>query len=455
MNEFALILADGFESGLTLAQQLSRFARELFDARIGTTDLVVWCAVILGVNCGMLGSFTVLRRQSLLGDAIGHAVLPGVVVGFLASSSRATPALLIGAMTAGLIAAGMISALGRTTILKSGECMGVVFTGMYALGIVLMKEAQRSGTPGSSGLERFLFGQIVGVSAADVATMAGVLVLTVGVLVMFWRAISATSFDPEFAQSVGIPARWIELLMTALVTGAIVISIQAVGVVLVAAMLVTPSATAYLLTDRLARMVILASGIGALGGVLGAFFSLFGENLPTGAFMVLAVSVLFGLALLVGPDHGVIPRLVRIWRQRDRTRAENLIRTLYLLSESQRDSVRTTNHFTIDSIAAYRKEPVSLVARLLKAARRRNWVSVDREQRISLTDDGLAAAGRVVRSHRLWELFLTQEANLAPDHVHADAEYIEHMLPPETIEKLERMLDHPVSDPHGKPIPSA
>src|SRR5687768_5284266 len=163
-----LPIAARFDSDLTSWAQVRRFVMALFDARIDSTDCVVWAAIMLGVTCGVLGCFIVLRRQSLLGDAIGHSVLPGVCVGFLVAGYKSTPALLIGALVAGLLATWMIGLLQRTTRLKSGECMGVVFTAFYGLGIVLVKYIQNhpeSGA-GQAGLERFLFGQIAGISLA-------------------------------------------------------------------------------------------------------------------------------------------------------------------------------------------------------------------------------------------------------------------------------------------------
>jgi manganese/zinc/iron transport system permease protein len=445
-------LAARFDSDLTSWAQVRRFALALFDARIDSTDCVVWGAVLLGVTCGLLGCFIVLRRQSLLGDAIGHAVLPGVCLGFLFAGTRATPVLLLGAMVAGLLAAALIGLLQRTTRLKTGECMGVVFTGFYGLGIVLLKYIQNRGMAAQSGLDKFLFGQIVGISLSDVIYMAVIALLAIGAVVVFWRELAVASFDESFAFSVGIPVRAVHYLLTGLITVAIVISIQAVGVVLVAAMLVTPAATAYLLTDRLHRMAILSSLFGAVAGVAGAFLSMLGDDLPTGAFMVLGASALFALAFALSPRHGVLPRLWRVWERRRRTQAENLLRTLYIMMEARGTADR---RFGVHDVAAKRQETPGVVRGLWQLAAARGWVDARSRDPIILTDEGFEEAKRVVRNHRLWELFLTTEAKLASDHVHADAEYIEHVLPRDVLARLEQMLDNPSQDPHGKPIPAA
>jgi manganese/zinc/iron transport system permease protein len=452
MNVIPSILAAGFTSEAPLSETIARFFRALFDSRIEATDCVVWAAVLLGITCGLLGSFIVLRRQSLLGDAIGHAVLPGVCLGFLFAGVRSTPSLLAGAMSAGVLAAALIGLLQRTTRLKSGECMGVVFTGFYGIGIVLLKFIQNRRMQGQAGLEKFLFGQIVGTSLRDVIYMGCIALIAIVIVIIFWRKLAVSSFDEDFAFSLGIPVRVIHYLLTGLLTVAIVISIQAVGVVLVAAMLITPAATAYLLTDRLHRMAILSAIFGAAAGVLGAFLSLLGNNLPTGAFMVLGASTLFAAAFLLSPTHGLLPRWYRLYQRRRKTQAENLLRTLYLILEKRGTDDR---RFGVDDVAAQRQESAGHVKRLARIATHRGWVEPGSPDPIILSDDGLAEARRVVRNHRLWELFLTQEAKLAADHVHADAEYIEHVLPRDVLARLEEMLDGPSVDPHGRPIPAS
>lgn len=449
------LLAARFSSERGSVQLVRDALVSLFDHRIEGIDCVIWAAILLGITCGVLGCFIVLRRQSLLGDAIGHSVLPGVCLGFIIAGGRSTPVLLGGALLAGLVATWLISVLQRTTRLKPGECMGVVFTGFYGLGIVALRYIQNHpelGT-GQAGLERFLFGQIAGISLADVGYIAVVAVLTLITVVVLWRKLAIWSFDEGFAHGIGIPTRAVEYTLTFLLTLAIIISIQAVGVVLVAALLITPAATAYLVTDRLHKMVLVAALGGAAAGVVGVLASLAlssgSRDMPTGATMVLAAAVVFALAFAFSPRHGLVPRLARLWERRRRTQAENLLKTLYQIMERRGNSDR---RFGISDVASARQESIVHVRRLAQIARRRGWLAGDVDPLV-LTDSGLAEAQRVVRNHRLWELFLTQEAKLAVDHVHADAEYIEHVLPRDVVARLERMLENPKEDPHGRRIP--
>src|SRR5215213_9987919 len=288
--------------------------------------------------------------------------------------------------------------------------------------------------------------------------MAVIAIVSIAFVMVFWRKLAAWAFDEEFAFSIGLPVKVLDYLVTALMTVAIVISIQAVGVVLVAAMLVTPAATAYLLTDRLHRMVVLAAIFGAAAGVMGAFLSLLGKDLPTGSLMVLSASLLFLMAFLMSPRHGLFPRMARLWERRRRTQAENLLRTLYIMTEKRHGGAvargeAIDRRFGVDDVAAQRQETPWHVRKLWRLAAGHGWVERHSADPMLLTDAGLAEARRVVRNHRLWELFLTQEARLASDHVHADAEHIEHVLPRDVLRRLEQMLDNPVADPHGRPIP--
>jgi Mn-dependent DtxR family transcriptional regulator len=204
-------------------------------------------------------------------------------------------------------------------------------------------------------------------------------------------------------------------------------------------------------------MVLLAAIFGASAGVMGAIISLLGADLPTGSLMVVAAGTLFGLAFLLSPRHGLLPRLRRVWQRRQRTQAENLLRMLYLIMERRAGGGPVPDdadrRFGVSDAAGARGTTPVAVRKYWRLAARRGWVDPASPDPMILTNDGFSEARRVVRNHRLWELFLTQEAKMATDHVHADAEEIEHVLPRDVLAKLEQMLDYPKADPHGKPIP--
>lgn len=414
---------------------------------------VVGC-VLLGLCCGLLGTFIVVRQFALFGDMLAHAVLPGIAVGYLWNLSKQPLHLFLGAVVAGLVGAVLVNLIQQTTRLKRDSALGIVLGGFYGIGILLVTLIQR--LPGDkSGLKSFLFGSAAALSEADVGLIALVSVVAVLLLGFLFPYFKAVSFDPTFASSIGIPAKALNYLLMLLLAWAVVSALQAVGVVLVSALLVTPAATAYLLTDRLYRMALLAMGFGMLAGALGAFLSALQTGLPTGPFIVLSASAVFCLAFLFAPRHGWVPR----WRQRreqsQRIGRENTLKALFHLRESAGIGVKEAGTVTLSQLASHRGETPEEARRQVEELVRHGLAELGGEgTEIQLSPAGRARSAEIVRNHRLWELYLTNAANIAPDHVHDDAEKIEHVLGEEIVAELERALDQPSVDPHGKQIPS-
>ena len=263
-------------------------------------------SAILGVVGGALGSFAVLRRQGLLGDALAHATLPGVCVAFMLTGTKNPAVLLLGAaLSAGVGALFVLAVVGGTRI-KQDAALGIVLSVFFGAGIVLLTYIAGSGDAGQSGLDRFIFGQAATIVRADVATM-GLLALTALVLLaLFFKEFKLLSFDPAFGASLGYPVGALNVLLTALIVVAVVVGIQAVGVVLMAAMLITPAAAARQWTDRLSVMVCLSAVFGAASGVGGALVSATGSNLPTGPLIVLFATGVLAVSLVLGRRHGFL-----------------------------------------------------------------------------------------------------------------------------------------------------
>ena len=408
--------------------------------------------MLLGISCGLLGSFIVVRKMALFGDALSHAVLPGVALGFLWNMSKDPVAIFIGATLAGLLGAGVVHLIKQTTRLKEDTALGLVLASFFAVGICMVTMIQRLPTGNKSGIDKFLFGQAAAIGANDVQLMAVVTGLAVVVIFAFYKEFLLTSFDAGFARAAGFPVQVFHYALMLLLAFAVVIALQAVGVVLVSAMLITPAAAAYLLTDRMHRMLLLAALFGMASGALGAFLSFLGNNLPTGPFMVLAATAVFGAAFLFGPRHGV---LARWWRQRSRSariQRENTLKAIYHVLEA-RDF--KGEGVSLRELAERRRETLEDVSAQATALRTHSLATLHEDgNQVFLTPDGWQRACAIVRNHRLWELYLTNEARLAADHVHEDAEKIEHVLGEETVRELERRLRNATTDPHGRRIPS-
>ena len=244
-------------------------------------------------------------------------------------------------------------------------------------------------------------------------------------------------------------------LLMLLLAWAVVSALQAVGVVLVSALLVIPAATAYLLTDRLHRMAGLSMLFGMIAGAAGAFLSALQTGLPTGPFVVLSASALFVGAFLFAPNHGVVPRWSRQRHQSRKIRRENTLKAIFHLLENEGSDVaegKVSHQALVDQ---RRRSPLLVDGEIAALVRHGLAESPDEQGRVTLTEAGRARAMEIVRNHRLWELFLTNAANIAPDHVHDDAEKIEHILGEDIVRELERSLDQPTEDPHGRVIPLA
>lgn len=404
--------------------------------------------LLLGLTCGLLGGFLVLRRLSLMGDTLGHAVLPGVMGAYLLTGVKSVGPLLFGAAITGFLGAATVWLLTRYSRLKEDTAMGLVLSSFFGFGIVLLTMIQKQGSGNQSGLDKFLFGQAAALGPGDLQVMALAAALTLLLVGLLFKELVVTSFDPGFATSIGIRADAMHVLLMVLVTFAIVSSIHAVGVVLVAAMLILPAATAHLLADRMVPYLLLSAVLGMVSGAAGAFFSFLGASLPTGPCMVLSGGVLFALAWTFGPTHGRLSQILRHRRRAARVQRENTLKSIYAVMETR----GLEPLVALGEVAARRGETVPEVRRRLGPLVRRGLAQVDGDT-VRLTPPGLERAAKVVRNHRLWELYLTHEADIAADHVHRDAEEIEHVLGPELVAELEARLGAVEVDPHGRPIP--
>jgi iron/zinc/copper transport system permease protein len=261
-------------------------------------------AILVGIICGVIGCFIILRGMALMGDAISHAVLPGVVIAYMLGAS-----FFIGATITGVLTALAIGYVSQNSRIKDDSAIGIMFTAAFALGIVLITGLRGTGVD----LWHILFGNVLAVSRSDLYVTLGIGAFVLLMIVLFYRPLLLSTFDPIMAKATGIPVRMIHYLLMLLLSLVTVASLKTVGIVLVVAMLITPGATAYLLTDRLPIMLSLSAVIGVLSAVIGMYYSVI-YDVASGASIVLVASVFFGLAFFFSPKQGVITRK---WRARN------------------------------------------------------------------------------------------------------------------------------------------
>ena len=292
-------------------------------------------AAILGVVSGVLGSFAVLRRQGLMGDALSHAALPGIALAYMITGAKTPIVLMIGAGLAGWIGMLLILRIVRHTRIDSGSALGIVLTVFFGIGIVLLTVIQKSNDGNQAGLDKFLFGQVAALVAEQVATMAilgGVALLLV---LLLFKEFKLLTFDADFARSLHLPTHALDLLLTSLLVVAIVIGLNTVGVVLMSAMLVAPAAAARQWTNRLSVMLVLAAAFGAMGGVAGALFSWMDKGIAAGPAIILSVTAIFVLSLFLGSARGLVWDWRRARRNRSRLQAPPLAQDAPAIPETQ------------------------------------------------------------------------------------------------------------------------
>lgn len=314
--------------------QLSLFNDLLFDYTLRTVALG---SAVLGIVSGALGAFAVLRKQSLLGDAMSHAALPGIAIAFLLTGSKMPLVLIVGAAIAGWIATLIIMSIVRATRVKYDTALGMILSVFFGFGLVLLTIIQKRPDATQAGLDKFLFGQAAALLERDVITMAVLGGIAILVMLLFWKQFKLLSFDPDFGASLGIPMRFLDVVLTTLIVIAIVIGLQTVGVVLMSAMIVAPASAARQWTDKLGQMILLSALFGALAGVSGALLSSSISRLPTGPTIVLCVSAIVLISIFLAPARGLIWKWVREAKNRGRLRLEGMLEDLYSLAIQHKD----------------------------------------------------------------------------------------------------------------------
>jgi manganese/zinc/iron transport system permease protein len=401
------------------------------------TLIVLLGTSLLGASSGLVGTFAVLRRRSLTGDALAHASLPGLCLAFLVLERRSLPAMLAGAFITGILGVTAISALRRWTRIKEDAALGTVAFVFFGAGLVLSRLIQNRTTTGSkAGLDSYIFGKTAGMIAQDVYLIAGLSSVCLLIILLLYKEFKLTAFDPGFARVQGWPAFLLDLLLMTLIAIAVVIGLPAVGVVLIAALLILPGAAARFWTESLGTMlglsVVFGFGIGIVGTLISASMSL----LPAGPIIVLVGSTLFVFSMLCAPRRGA---LVRAWRERqfrDQLARERLQRRIYEVIEPELPERRTI------AAAELRGKSQSPAARVDRALDQlvMSGELVPAPGGYRLTPHGLRKAAAVTRDHRLWELLLTENTEFVGDVNTLDRLSLATSLPPAVFEALEQRL---------------
>lgn len=386
------------------------------------TNAVIIAATLLGIASGIIGAFALLRKRSLTADALSHATLPGITGAFLIASAmgynaRSLPILLLGATITGILGVTCIHLILSQTRLREDAAIGIVLSVFFGIGVVLLSVIQSTATSSAAGLNHFIYGQTAAMLTNDALVMGSIALIATITAMMVMKEITIVCFNESFARVSGISSPAVDALLLALIVLVTVAGLQAVGLILIVAMLIIPPAAARFWTDRVRVLIILSALIGAASGFFGSSVSALLPRKPAGAVIVLCAGFIFVLSMLCAPTRGIIAQLYRHSKLRIRIAIDHALESKYEYPEQHLES--------------------SLSLRILMKAR---GLTTSLAPSSALTPAGLARGQRVRRNHTLWEQYLVSCADIAPSHVDWSVDQVEHILDDKLIARLEREI---------------
>ena len=395
---------------------------------------------IVAVVCGVVGCLVILRRMAFLGDALSHAMIAGVAGGYLFMKllfgiEAYAPAMLIGSLAAAVVTVFLIGFVSRLSRIKEDTAIGIMYTGVFAAGVVMVSIFRNHV---HIDLMHFIMGDVLGMADTDLWASAFIAAFVLSVILLFFRYFQLASFDPVMAASIGIPITIIDYVLTTCVSLVVVSAVSMVGVILVVGLLITPAATAYLLSDRLDRMMIL-SAIFGITSVIGGLYLCFWMDSSGGGAIMLFCTFQFLLVLLFAPRYGLLARWINLRKIIPQQLTEDILGT-----------IARNAPVSIVQIRKLLPEHVK-IQRALKTLISQGYLQMS-DGMLSLTLQGQKEAQRIIRSHRLWEAYL-QHVGTPDEEIHSTAHSLEHMHDPSAVEYIDDILGHPVTDPHGQEIP--
>lgn len=402
------------------------------------TIVVLLGVSILGAGAGLVGSFAVLRKRALTGDAVAHAALPGVCAAFLILGERNLTFMLLGALASGVLGIVIISALCRWTRVREDAAIGIVLSVFPGLGFALSGIIQKTVASGSkAGLESFILGKTAGMTRPDVYLILAAAVFCLVTVLVLYKEFKVVAFDTGFAQSLGWPVYWLDLLLMSLIAVAVVIGLPAVGIIMMAALLILPGAAARFWTDSLSWLLFIAGAFGLATGLIGTIFSATFAMLPAGPIIVLTGSVLFLFSMLFGVRRGAIARMLEHRRfQRD----YNLRQLLFTAYEASPHSLTREPRVATADLLARKSWSPSRLNQIITSAAASGLVERIQPDDFRFTPAGLARATEVVRGHRLWEELLTEYPELATSVANLSSESVEEYVEPGIVADLTARL---------------
>jgi len=423
-------------------------------------------SIFMCLAAGLVGSIVFLKKQSLLGEALSHAAYPGVILGVICAGLLGLDAgdatsisilIMVGAFLTALMGTWIIHLMVTRLKVRADSALCFVLSSFFGIGLTLASQVQFSYSALYQQIQVYLYGQAATMTDIHIAIYAGLSLVIILMVIFLYKEIELMVFDAKFAQSLGFNVKAIQTLFLMLAVLAIVIGIRSVGVVLMSAMLIAPPAAARQFTNKLYVMLIIAASIGMVSGFFGNYLSVeisqyytglypgMKLSLPTGPMIVLVASVICVFALLFAPERGVVLRGIRIAKFRYICMCENILKAMWRISP--------TNDISFERLAKLQTASKLYLLFVLNRLCSNGWVEKRKDDSYRLTHEGQLWAAKIVRLHRLWEVYLADYLGVGVERVHRSAEEMEHILTPELDRELTLLLDDPKIDPHDQPIP--
>jgi manganese/zinc/iron transport system permease protein len=405
------------------------------------TRVVLAGACLFGAAAGLAGTFLLLRKRSLLGDTLGHATLPGITFAFLLAgtfgiSPRSFLWLAMGATISGVAGMGAVLLIRKMSHLKDDAALAIVLSVFFGAGIAMLSAIQQLPGGQAAGLERLIYGNPASMTSGDAWFVLLASLLVAGVCGCLFKEFTLLCFDEPYAHTAGWPVRSLDALLMGLVVLVTIVGLQTVGILLVVALLVIPPSAARFWSDDLRAMALVAAGAGALSSLVGVIASALLPGLPTGALIVLASAFFFGLSLLLGKKRGLVIRHLLEREASRRLRREHVLRAIFECAEEGQPVV------ALEQVLAKRPWKKSeLTAEIAQLTNDGLLTTDPNGASFQLNGRGDSEARRLVRNHRLWEIYLLNHADVAPARVDRDADLIEHVLDQRLVDELEDLLD--------------
>lgn len=354
-----------------------------------TLRVVSLGSMLLGIISGVIGSFAVIRKESLLGDAVSHAALPGIALAFLFTQTRNTEVLLLGALISGLIATFLIVIIDKYSRIKFDSALALILSVFFGAGMVLLTYIQKIPNANQAGLENFIFGQASSLLKRDVQVMTIVGIILIALVILFWKEFKLVSFDSEYAESLGFSTKKITSVLFVMMVAAIIIGLQTVGVILMSAMLTAPAVAARQWTDKLSNMVIISAIFGAISGLIGTLLSSIIPKLPTGPIIVVVISVIVIISLAFAPNRGLVWKYYRDRKNQIEINEDQILINLYNLALNHENVDHSHDVFIIEPSKTKTNKGVKKLTHTLNGLSNRDLVIKDYFNKWAITQKGI------------------------------------------------------------------